>query len=170
MRTRTRTAVVGGLVVLGLALGGCSTIQSLIGGGQNVTRDAESQEVTEAGTADVFTLQVGDCFDDEGGAEEVMDVPAVPCAEPHDNEVYYEFSLAGDEFPGEDAIRAEAEAECTPAFEEFVGMAYADSALDWFPFYPTEGSWNEMGDRVVQCAIYDGSLAKVQGSLAGVAR
>lgn len=171
MRMRTRTAVVGGLVIVGLGLGGCSAIQGLIGGGQNVTRDAESQEVTEAGTADVFTMQVGDCFDDDPSAgEEVGDVPAVPCAEPHDNEVYYEFSMTGDEWPGDDAITAEAEAQCTPAFEEFVGIAYADSVLDWFPFTPTEGSWTELGDRVVQCAVYDASYAKVEGSLAGVAR
>lgn len=169
MRMRTRTAVVGAIVVVGLALGGCSALDGIFGGGQSVTRDAQSQEVTEGGTADVFTLQVGDCFDDQGSSEEVSDVPAVPCAEPHDNEVYHEFTLTGDEFPGEEALLAEADAECTPAFEAFAGIAYADSTLDWFPLYPTEGSWNELDDRVVQCAIYDASLAKVEGSLAGAA-
>jgi hypothetical protein len=167
MSPRSRVALAGGLVVLALGLGGCSAIEGLFGG-PNVSRDAESQEVVEAGTADVFTMRVGDCFDDVA-ADEVSDVPAVPCGEPHDNEVYYEFSMTGDEWPGQEAIDAEAQAQCGPQFDTFVGLSYEESVLNWFPFTPTQGSWDEMGDRVVQCVVYEPDT-KVQGSLAGVAR
>ncbi len=170
MRWHTRTAVIGGLVLVGLGLGGCSAIGDVLSGGETVTRDTESQEVTEGGTADVFTLRVGDCFDDTtDNATEVSEVAAVPCADPHDNEVYHEFTLSGDEWPGQDAIDAEAEAQCTPAFDEFVGIAYAESMYEWFPLTPTEAGWDQLGDRVVQCVIYHPSLAKIEGSLAGIA-
>lgn len=167
MRTRTRLAAAGILLVAGLALSGCSAIQGIFGG-PSVSRDADTQEVTEAGTADVFTMRVGDCYDDQS-ADEVSDVPAVPCADPHDNEAYFQFSMDGDEWPGDDAITAAADEQCTPEFEKFVGIAYADSVLDWYPITPTQGSWEELGDRVVICSIYEPST-KVQGSLAGVAR
>jgi hypothetical protein len=137
-------------------------------GGETVARDSDTQEVTEAGTADVFTLRVGDCFDTVD-SEEVTEVPAVPCGEPHDDEIYYEFTMPDGDYPGQDAIDAEAEAECGPQFDTFVGLAYADSVLDWYPLTPTEAGWNELEDRVVQCVIYEPSV-RVEGSLAGVAR
>lgn len=40
---------------------------------------------------------------------------------------------------------------------------------EWFPLTPTEAGWDQLGDRVVQCVIYDPSLAKIEGSLEGVA-
>ncbi|MFG6446520.1 septum formation family protein [Microbacterium sp. P07] len=168
MRVLARSTFAAIALASVVALGGCSAIQGLIGGGDPVARDAETQEVTEAGTADVFSLQVGDCMD-EPDAEEVTEVPAVPCSEPHDDEIYYEFTMPDGEFPGEEAITAAADAECAPQFDTFVGLAYAESVLDWYPYTPTEGSWTEGGDRVVQCVIYEPNVRTV-GSLEGVAR
>lgn len=71
----TRLVAVPIAALLALTLGGCSAITDLLGG-QNVTRDSDTQEVTEAGDADVFSLQRGDCFNDES-ASEVSEVPAV---------------------------------------------------------------------------------------------
>jgi hypothetical protein len=150
-----------------LTLGGCSAISGLFGG-ETVARDSETQEITEAGTADVFQLKVGDCLNDVD-AEEVTEVPAVPCDQPHDNEIYYEFSMPDGEFPGNDGTMAAAEEECGPQFDTFVGLAYEESVLDWFPYTPTELSWTEAGDRVVQCVIFEPDV-RTSGSLAGVAR
>lgn len=167
MRVLARSTFAAIAVASIAALGGCSALQGLIGAAEPVARDAETQEVVEGGQADVFTLKVGDCFDDVT-EDEVYEVPAVPCGDPHDNEIYYEFTMPDGEYPGDDVITAAADAECRPQFEAFVGMAYAESVLDWFPFTPTEGSWSN-GDRVVQCAVYEPG-ARVSGSLAGVAR
>lgn len=167
MPVRSRIALAGGLLVLAIGLGGCSAIEGLLGG-PDVARDAESQEVVEAGEADVFTLRVGDCFD-ETNQEEVSSVPAIPCEEPHDNEIFHEFTLSGEEWPGDDAISAEAEAECGPQFDAFVGLPYAESVLVWGPMTPTQEGWEQFDDRVVQCIIWEPDT-KVQGSLAGVAR
>lgn len=165
MLARSSFAVVALASVI--ALGGCSAIQGLFAG-ESVARDSETQEITEAGTADVFQLNVGDCMNSVD-AEEVSEVPAVPCGDPHDDEIYYEFTLPDGEFPGNDAIYEAADAECLPQFETFVGLAYEESVFDYYPYVPTEGSWNGANDRVVQCVIYEDGVRTV-GSLAGVAR
>ncbi|WP_460801941.1 hypothetical protein [Microbacterium sp. GXF6406] len=76
------------LLIAGIALTGCS---------QTATRDAATEEVTEAGDVSAFEMKVGDCFDDEGG-EMVTEVPAVPCADAHDNETYFIFDVEDGEY------------------------------------------------------------------------
>lgn len=67
-------------------------------------------------------MRVGDCLDDPGAQTEVTEIRAIPCAEPHDLEVYYEFEHAdADSPPSPDAAFALIEQECFPAFETFVG-------------------------------------------------
>ncbi|MFF7292802.1 septum formation family protein [Microbacterium sp. NPDC008134] len=149
-------------------LSGCSVITDLVGGGGSAVRDADSAEITEGGDLSVFTLEIGDCFNDTAG-EQVSELPVVPCADPHDNEVYYEHEMPDGEFPGDDAISAAAEENCFAQFEGFVGIAYADSVLEYNYLTPTTGSWEDYGDRLIQCIVYDPS-AQVQGTLAGVAR
>ena len=163
----SRALAVAVLAVVTVGLGGCSAIQGLLGGDQ-VARDADTQQVTEAGSADVFNLHIGDCFDDES-ASEITDVPAVPCADAHDNEVYYLFDLPDGEYPGADAVSSGADEGCAAQFESFAGIAYESSTLDWFTITPTEETWNSLNDREVICSIYD-PAGKTSGSLAGVAR
>lgn len=123
-----------------------------------------------SGDTSVFDLQVGDCFDDDPAAtDEVASVATVDCAEPHDNEIFFEFSLAGGTFPGEDAIMGEAADRCIPAFDAFVGKSYYESDLDIFPITPTAASWEE-GDRVVYCVLYALDLSKLTGSMRGANR
>ncbi|MFV0372590.1 septum formation family protein [Microbacterium sp.] len=170
MRHRiTALALGGALVASTTLLGGCSIVQSVLGG-DTAVRDQESAEITEGGTMDVFTLAVGDCFDDEGGdAGEISELPVVPCAEPHDNEVFYEFALADGEFPGNDEIYAEADAACLEEFTSFVGTSYEESVYGFLYLTPTKGGWSELGDRIVQCYLYEPG-EKLTGSAAGTAR
>ena len=153
---------------LSLLVAGAVVAGSLLGCSQGATRDADSQEITEAGTADAFALQIGDCFNDTT-EEELVEVPAVPCSEPHDNEVYYLFDLPEGEFPGDEAVLAAAEEGCLAQFDAFVGMAYEDSELDWFPLSPTEAGWTAIGDREIVCSVWD-PAGQTEGSLKGVAR
>ena len=57
---------------------------------------------------------------------------------------------------------------CLPAFDEYVGLAYEDSRLEVYWYYPLEDGWNE-GDHLVQCAIYDPLESDIVGSLRGAA-
>ena len=93
------------------------------------TADRDSSgAIVGAGSLDAFALRVGDCFDDSafsamGEAEEVMSLPGVPCAEPHDNEVYAVFDVEMSAFPSEDELSVIAFDRCYDRFESFVGSA-----------------------------------------------
>lgn len=115
----------------------------------------------------VFSLEEGDCFDDEGEfSDEVSDVPIVDCSEPHDNEVYVIIEMTESEFPGFDATADRADNECLPAFESFVGAEYATSELDFGWLIPTTDSWAN-GDRQIVCFLYRVDFGKMTGSMEG---
>jgi hypothetical protein len=117
----------------------------------------------------VFDLQVGDCFDDQGIDAEQTEVPVVDCSLPHDNELYFEYAMTDAVFPGNDAAMDASFQQCTATFDAFVGLPYADSALDVFPITPTAESW-AAGDRTVFCVLYNLDLAKMEGTMAGSRR
>lgn len=167
-RFPARIALIAAAASIGLALSGCSAIEGLLPKEQ-AQRDDETQEIVEGGQADVFTIAVGDCLNEVTDAE-VSEVPTVPCSEPHDEEVYFDFQLEGDEWPGDEAILTESQTRCAAEFETFVGFPYADSTLDFYPYTPTEAGWNEINDRTVSCVIYEVSGEQITGSLAGAAR
>jgi hypothetical protein len=119
----------------------------------------------------VFDLSVGDCFNDQEDltVSEVSRVATVDCSEPHDNEIYFEYSMTDAVFPGNDAAMDSAVARCLEEFDAFVGIDYSVSELELFPITPTSVSWAE-GDRVVYCAIYELDLSKLEGTVRGARR
>ncbi len=153
------------ILALGLALSGCSAL--FPSSAPPATDSQTGDEIAQTDT-DVFALSVGQCLNDTAD-EEVSEVPIVDCADEHDFEVYSDFELSGDDFPGADAIDTQADAECLTDFEQFVGITYDDSVYGYTYFTPTEGSWTEQGDRVVSCLIGDPN-GKVTGSLKGIAQ
>jgi len=146
-------------VILALAaLSACSS---------GAVRD-DNGDVTQGGDTDVFSLQVGDCFNDTA-ADEVSSVPIVPCTESHDNEVFFEFSMPDGDYPSDDEFQAAATEQCDPVFASFIGVDYNDSDLDYAWMTPTSDGWSSLNDRVVQCVVYDPN-GQVTGSLKGSAR
>ncbi|MEE8347129.1 MAG: hypothetical protein V3S20_07265, partial [Dehalococcoidia bacterium] len=88
----------------------------------------------------VFDLKVGDCvvgmgIGPEGG--EFGRVRTVDCAEMHDGEVVALFDVEGDDFPGDDALLDMGTEGCPSEASTYL--------------YPTDDSWNEMGDREITC-------------------
>jgi hypothetical protein len=136
-----------------------------------VSRDSTGA-IVRAGQVGVFDIRVGDCFNDQDTATEaseieVLGVNGVPCAQPHDNEVFAVFDLRRDTYPEDEALRDIATDECLEHFEPFVGRDYWTSSLDIFAIYPTRRSWHELNDREVVCILYDMELNKLQGSMKG---
>lgn len=167
-RSRVRALCTGGAaIVLAVALTGCSAI-NVFGNVGEPERDADSQEYTSSGQADVFSIKVGDCLNETLGAS-VAEVPVVPCGDPHDQEVYAEFALPDGEWPRRDSISELTVDRCDADFRTFVGVRWDDSELDWYPLTPTEEGWNTIGDRLVQCVIYD-PAGQVTGSLQAAGR
>lgn len=113
-------------------------------------------------------LDVGDCFDRPADPD-VESVPAVPCRQPHDLEVFATFVLdAGDDvvFPGAAAVATQAGNGCSERFADYVGVPPDSSGLLIVPYAPDALAW-ELGERGVTCAVSlaDGSLeGSVQGS------
>ncbi|UCR89603.1 septum formation family protein [Mycetocola spongiae] len=145
---------------MGLTLIGCTTAPAV--------RDNAGQ-VVESGITDVFAIKIGDCMDEQTGATEVSDVPTVPCGDPHDEEVFGEFTVDGNDFPGDDEMSEIAFNGCVDRFNDFIGLSYEESGLDFYPLTPTSTGWTMQNDRTINCVAYDPS-AKTTGSLAGAAR
>ena len=131
-------------------------------------RDDTGAIVAE-GSVDAFNMRVGDCFDDGSAFDdnEVNSVPGVPCAQPHDNEVYALFDVTETSFPG-DAIAEIAHEGCLARFEGFVGKDYESSSLDIATLYPSRESWQQQNDREVVCVVYDLAANKLTGSVKGL--
>ena len=115
----------------------------------------EAGEIDIAGSVDAFEIQVGDCYDDRVTlSDDVSDVPGVPCTVAHDNEVFATFDVASSEWPGEDRITELADDGWLERFEGYVGATYEESVLYITTLMPSEGSWNQIGDREVVCVAY----------------
>lgn len=125
----------------------------------------------DAEDTSVFTLELGQCFDDQVIEGEVQEVPIVPCDQPHDNEVYAIFDLEGSgAYPGDDVVQQQAGEGCLAEFEPFVGLDYQSSVLDASFLSPTAQGWVELGDREVVCYVFRLDLQKVTGTLRGTAQ
>lgn len=141
--SRARNAAVAALAAL--ALFGCSN--------DDPERDEETGELAESGDVDVFDLEVGDCLGEETGEGEIESLEAAPCSEPHSEEIFAALTVPDGDYPGQEALDAEAEG-CLEEFAEFVGMPYEESVLEINYMTPTEESWS-MGDRELLCTVYD---------------
>lgn len=168
MRTSTAFATVALLATFTAALAGCSARLNIT---PDETTEPAAEEVatTDAESANVFELNVGDCLNAVSG-EQVKDVPVVPCEQPHDEEVYFEFDIDdAEEYPGQDVVIEAARTGCLEEFESFVGMAYEESVIDYYPLYPVAEGWENIGDRTVQCIAFD-TTGQVTGSLENASR
>lgn len=157
--TRTlATFVVGAAAV---ALSGCSFLN-------NVTNNPIDLDPSDGTDTDVFAIKVGDCLNDASATDEVSSVPIIACSEPHDSEAIASIILPDGDFPGQDAVIAQADEDCLTEFESFVGIAFTESTLGYAYYYPTSQSWAS-GDREILCLVYD-PASQVSGSLEGAAR
>jgi hypothetical protein len=156
MTRRRHLSAVFGLLLAGLVLlSACNSAE----------RD-DTGQIVKGGDLDVFTVKVGDCFQDPSTLE-IEDVSAIPCSQPHDNEVYHVFKLGGSRYPGDEAIEEAAFDGCLGPFAAYVGTDYDSSSLDYSWLTPTERSWNELDDREIVCILYDAEYNRLTGSMKG---
>lgn len=141
--------------------------QALFGGADRNTEGT----IVEAGTLDVFSVRVGDCFNSDLSAEteSVSSMPAVPCDEPHDAEAYDLFNVANEVWPGDEEMQIIGSQRCFEGFEVFVGREYESSVLDIFVLSPTMESFARQ-DREIVCAVYHMEGEKLVGSMRGSGR
>jgi len=160
-----RLAAAATLTAAALLLSGCSLIGDLT---NQTQRDPSGSVVEGNDDADVFAIKVGDCLNDATASGTVTEVPIVPCSEPHDSEAYASIQVEDGDFPGDEAIKEQADADCVAAFGDFVGVEYNDSELEYTYYFPSAESW-EQGDREILCEVYDPD-SQTTGSLEGSER
>lgn len=125
----------------------------------------QSTEEPDSGTSTWEDLAVGSCWRYDEAEWAIGLAEIVGCDEEHSDEIFHEYTLTGDEFPGDDALLTKAEPVCAEAFLAFVGVPYEDSELSFWAITPTKASWNKVDDRIVQCSIYDARTATTTGTL-----
>ena len=141
-------------------------------GALNAANRDDSGEIVGAGNLHITDVRVGDCFDlnDAADIEEVGEIRAIPCSDPHDFEAYFTTELASGSYPSRSSLDASAESACLPSFESYVGRDYETSALYLTWFEPTPDGWSE-GDRGLLCVIStENAATPLTGSVRGSAR
>jgi hypothetical protein len=132
-------------------------------------RDADGAVVT-AGTVPVLELQIGDCLTPAPELTgEVAELPVVPCAEPHTQEVFGIVPHPDDSYPGAAAVAAWADGACLTELEATLDLTLDDGVFVSY-LLPTFDGWNTDGDRDVICVLVFPGQDGVTGSfVAGTA-
>jgi hypothetical protein len=94
------------------------------------------------------SLAVGDCVNAEK-AEDMSDLTVVGCTAAHLGEVIGVYEVAGETFPGEEAVTREAERRCDALTPD--NLAGREDLVLYY-LYPQDSSWKE-GHREVQCLV-----------------
>jgi hypothetical protein len=171
MDTMRRALLLAGSAGLFLTAACSDLVERAQGRDDETERDEETGEVVEAGEVDAFEVHVGDCLLIGGQTgEDVESVPAVPCQEPHDFEVFALVQLDDGPYPGSTVIDEQGLERCVAEFEAYVGKPYAESEFTAVPFLvPSAQSWTMNNDREVVCAL--GIMGQqLTGSMRGSAR
>jgi hypothetical protein len=120
-------------------------------------------------------LAVGDCIadpydnvrQDANGDSWITGVTIVDCASAHYGEVYSVSVMQATSFV-QDAIYSEADDLCYLAYEDFMGVDYADSEFYYEAYSPSPAGW-KMGDRETTC-VATSFASDTVGSLQGSGR
>jgi hypothetical protein len=124
--------------------------------GEAPTQAQETGPAPGAGGVAFYDLAVGDCLADLMAThEEFFIVETVPCSQPHSEEIYAVVPFPEGDFPGDEAVDAQADKACNAEFESFVGLPYKESVLYYNYLWPNdEETWNGVFREVV-CSVYD---------------
>ncbi|MGZ4728280.1 MAG: septum formation family protein [Acidimicrobiales bacterium] len=166
------TAVVG----LGVGLAACSGTTSNESTTTTAEPPIESTTTTEVPVSagrqvSFYVPAVGDCYD----VRPVDKAPPVhlvlDCSLPHQRQVFATFDwTATKEYPGQDALEAQAKLECPKSWLAFVGAPYETSRFELGFELPDQASWGNGVRHVVGCLIVDPKGGLITGSAQGVAQ
>lgn len=138
-----------------------------VGGREEVPREG-GEEI------DVFTIDVGDCFDAgglggyDGEGSEAYAVTRLSCEERHEAEAYGSARVEGyGGFPGDEELARLAEDECDALIQPYVldpWLLPADVGI--YYYYPQEAGWL-FGDREILCFFGSTGGEPLRGALRG---
>ncbi len=115
----------------------------------------------ETSINDFANLWDGECFSavdrDFESIVYGVDVEVVDCGTPHQAEVFGNYFIPDADsspYPGVDSLSEIGAEFCAGEFEPYVGATYAESALDYWWYYPGEAQWDD-GLGFVMCVLVD---------------
>jgi hypothetical protein len=123
-------------------------------------RDGAGQ-VPKATDVTFQDVMVGDCFNTTPNNSFVT-LPEVPCLQPHDNEVFYIFTMGPGKYPGDGAVQTSADNTCGDRLSDYVGDS-PSASLDYGSFVPDQLSWDS-GERSVICDLTRSDGEKLNGT------
>ncbi len=109
----------------------------------------------------VFRFRPGQCLNSAPNG--IGHVHALPCAQPHDAEIFGAFRVAGHRWPGTAALAAQAHTGCLRRLHSYLNPQLATTGLAVSYIYPDLGAWGR-GERTVICEIR-GTHGKLTGSV-----
>jgi hypothetical protein len=146
-----------GLAIAGLVLSGIWIIVitlAIIGASTGkATRSSATGLITHSGRINVFSLDVGDCFNNPSGAQTVNTVTAIPCDQPHNAQIYAKFRLTGPDsgYPGAAAVAQMARNGCNARIGS-INKSMTNGAMTVRILLPEEAAWLS-GRRTVSCMV-----------------
>jgi hypothetical protein len=156
-----------GMAIAGLALSGVWVlglatliVVAIVSGAD---RDPSGQ-LTDGGPVSAQQLRPGDCVNDLEERDRVLSLPAVPCGQPHEGEVFAVFALSGTTWPGDGEVLEMADQGCQDRFQSYAPNADFES-FDLFVIHPTRSAWVRT-DHDVTCIATD-PQGRRTGSLRG---
>jgi Septum formation len=111
--------------------------------------------------ATVFGLHTGQCFNSLPNG--IAGAHAIPCAQPHDGEIYGTFRVAGRDWPGSAALGSQARLGCQARLTGYLNPQLDTSGLAESYAYPNQGAW-AAGEHMVICEIR-GTQGRLTGSV-----
>ena len=183
LRRSFGVAVVAVVALLGA--GACSGDDSDLSAETTTTAAPETTTTTEppieAGTQLdplYYVPEVGECFDrrkvvPEFEEKQIDVILLLDCQLLHQFEIFgvVEFPLPEDgdtSWPGDDAVRDVARAECSKQFDDYVGAPYETSQLEIGYVLPPEDNFSM--NQLIGCYLYDPAHDRTAGSAQGAAR
>jgi hypothetical protein len=162
----------GAVAVCGLAILGAGAGWAV--GLPGAAESAPTQDGVR--TTRAVDLQIGDCFGvlapgttQPWPTETIITVDVVPCDVSHAYElidVAVHHAPAGADFPGDETLTSYGFEGCGAHFEEIVGVAFTESALDVVVYIPTKDGWL-LGDRLIQCVAARVDGGPLEGTVVG---
>ena len=110
--------------------------------------------------AAVFGLRAGDCIN---ASPNGLSVTILPCATPHQAEVFATFSLTGSSWPGGSAVNQQADSGCTDRIAGYLNPQLLNAGLTQEYVYPNQDAW-QAGIRTVICEV-SSSTGPLTGSV-----
>lgn len=157
-----------GLAIAGLSLSGAwvvgivaiAVIAALT---SSTGTDGPTTSLADSGDVKVQQLAPGQCLNGLEESSAIRDLPVVPCAQPHEGEVFAVFELPDGDYPGDQEVAKLAEDGCVDRLETHAPKAADDPDVTIYFLHPTRSSWR-LGDQGVACVAMSGT-GKVTGSI-----